>query len=71
MKEISKDRKISDEDLGSVIGGVQEIRNTGAKGGSAASKTEAYCPKCQVRRMFTLGSGGRAYCEVCNKEIML
>ncbi len=53
------------EDLDNVIGGA-DVGNT--KNGLETK--EMYCdsPECKTKRLFYLGSGGRAVCSVCHKQ---
>ncbi len=63
--------KIIDDKLGSVTGGAGNNENSTKNTGNSGDTRPAYCPKCETEREFRLGSGGRAYCKVCNEEIMM
>ena len=42
-----------------------------AGGAGGTSSVKHYCDSCKKDTLFSLYSGGRAICSVCNKQIML
>lgn len=43
---------------------------TGGHGNNQATAVK-YCPSCGTNRTFRLSSGARAFCTVCNEQIVL
>ena len=68
-----KDTALTLDELEQVHGGIklknQADRNTNEKNSADANEKELFCPYCNEMRVFRLGSGGRAHCKTCNKEI--
>ena len=56
-------KKITLNTLERVIGGTTAPKET-------IKAPKRLCPKCNALREFRTGSGGRAYCKVCNEEIL-
>ncbi len=56
-------KKITLDKLEKVIGGTNVPNGTN-------KVPKKLCPICNELREFRTGSGGRAYCKVCNEEIL-
>ena len=56
-------------DLENVIGGSDTGSSKIVAASGNSGTAEEFCTVCNKRRMFLLGSGGRAYCRVCGNQI--
>ncbi len=57
-------KKIDDDNLGAVSGGVQTVK-------TKSDEKRSFCARCEKETMFKLGTGGRAICEECGNEKLM
>lgn len=64
IDDMSKMQELNDDELEGVAGGKSMVK-------PAKISTKFYCPKCEKDKSFRVASGGRAYCNDCNTQIMV